>query len=111
MRNLLVWSGMLAAGGCALSEDRLPDALANAACDRILECNQAFFEDEYTDMEECLSEQAEVAEDLLDFIDGGDGEYSSGGAKDCVKAIREVSCSDFNDAEYLSDCEEEDIYP
>src|SRR5688572_16980540 len=112
MRKIFgVGAVLLALTACGLDEDDLPAAYADAFCDRLLECDQGQFESEFSDMDDCEDEITEGGEDLQDIIDDGDGEYSSEGARECIASIREVSCEDFEDFEFLVDCEQGDIYP
>ena len=83
---------------CTVPEEDFPEAYGKACCQQFRTCNEADYEAEYDDAQDCRDDWAVVGEDLL-----LGQTYSEEKATDCLGELKDASCEDFKNANY--DCE------
>jgi len=99
LQFLVLCTGYLALTGCfGLSESKFIAQVNTLQCERMEECASDYFEDEYSDLDDCVDEYSDAAPDYLDYYD--DCDYDRSKAKDCLADYRDADC----DTNILDDC-------
>lgn len=80
-------------------------ARAEAECARLERCSLGFFESEYGDRDDCLSELTDDYDDLNDQYDQIDCTYDGAEAGACVSRVRSMSCDDWYDGDSGRACD------
>ena len=89
--------------GCAIEEEDFPAVYADTVCDRIEECDKGAYENLYDDAEECQDQWADGAEFWMDAADLLGGDYDPEAARECINAIKDADCGDFETGDYECD--------
>lgn len=88
---------------CSVSEEAFPDALANAACRRLEQCEADAFDDVWDDREDCEEAWADLAEAYLDLGDLLGQTYDPAAGGQCVREVRHADCDQVESGDI--DCE------
>lgn len=89
---------------CAIPEEDFPEIFGKEACKRLEECDKGWYESNYEDdRAECIDDQADLADFLLDAGDLLGNEYDPAKGRDCVRNLRQASCGDIQDGDV--DCD------
>lgn len=90
---LLVIAG---ATGC-ITEGNYTSKLAKKSCQRSQECYQAEFDDQYSDVADCVDEVEETFDTAEKCYQEAGCEFDGQATKDCKAAISNATCEDFED--------------
>ncbi len=88
---------------CTVPEEDFPEAYGKAWCQQFRTCNEADYEADYDDAQDCRDDWADVGEFLLDAGDLLGQTYSEEKATDCLGELKRASCEDFQDGNF--ECE------
>jgi hypothetical protein len=103
MSSLRVTLLALGLVGCAIPEEDFAETYARTACDRVEECDKGSYESRYDDDLECQEQWADWADLLMDAADLLGGEYDEEAARECISAMKDADCGDFETLDYECD--------
>lgn len=89
--------------GCAIPEEDFAETYASTVCDRISECDKGDYENRYDSDEECEGQWADAADFFMDAADLLGGEYDEDAARECITAINDADCGEFESGDYECD--------
>lgn len=85
--------------GCAgvgsVSENNFAEKYGEVFCRQAQKCSRGFFESEFSDMEDCIGEVEEAAEDAMDIADDAGCDFDEGEAEEFLKTLNTASCEEF----------------
>lgn len=88
-----------------IDEQDFPSVWAANWCSRESSCDPAEFDDNWDDADSCRADVGDDADFAADWGDMFCGSYDADAAMECVRAMNEMSCADFNDDEWRNECE------
>ncbi len=104
MKKLALLLVVIAAG--CISEGNYTKSLSKESCQRSRECFRAEFDDEYSDLNDCVEESTETLDDLDSCYASAGCDFDVAKAKACRKAIGAATCEDFIDGVDDDSCDE-----
>lgn len=114
-RSPLVFAFALLSG-CAsvgtVSEDNFAEKYADVFCRQAQKCSRGYYESEFSDMEDCVGEIEEAAEDAMDVADEAGCDFDDGEAKEFLDALNAATCEEvyegdaYDDADKVFDCDD-----
>jgi hypothetical protein len=117
-RSPLVFAFALLSG-CAsvgtVSEDNFAEKYADVFCRQAQKCSRGYYESEFSDMEDCIGEIEEAAEDTMDIADEAGCDFDDGEAKEFLDTLNAASCEEFyegdayEDSDKVFDCDDGDF--
>ena len=105
----------LAMSGCLqlleLDEVSFGEKMSKEGCTLEKKCFRGYFDDEYSDMADCVDEQVDNWDDLADTFDDWDCDFESDEAAECLAAWQNATCEEHyefrfeGDGPMVEDCE------
>jgi hypothetical protein len=95
-----------------LDENTYPEIMAKEQCRLYKKCWRGYFDDEFTDIEDCIDEITDNIEDAVDSMDDLDCDFEDDEAEQCLVAHQEATCEDHFELHYeydgplADDCDE-----
>ena len=118
-RSPLVFAFALLSGCSSVgtvSENNFAEKYADVFCRQAQKCSRGYYEAEFSDMEDCIGEIEEAAEDTMDIADEAGCDFDDGEAKEFLDALNAASCEEvydgdaYEDAEKVFDCDDGDFF-
>lgn len=103
MRILVAFTLLVA--GC-VTEGNVVEKSGAARCRRDRECNQADFESNYDDLEDCVVQYVDALDDWQACAIASGCVFDAEEADGCLEAVHQETCEEFNAGDDGSACDE-----
>lgn len=106
LRNAPALVAFALLAGCSgvgdVSEDNFAEKYGEVFCRQAQKCYRGYFESEFSDMEDCIGETEEAAEDAMDLADAANCDFDEGEAEEFLKELNGASCEEFYEGDAFS---------